>query len=144
MLITEEEAKKYPWLKPAPSYDIWYGPTEIPEPWKPIVLQLCEELSKYFDEHPEVDRNLYHLDQGKEKFASACWYDSYGPVNEINRIGEWPENSREEIHAIVNKYKKIMDQTCLHCGSNKATVKSKRGWWYLLCDDCWNNIYKNQ
>lgn len=131
MTVTEEEAKKYPWLVPTEG---WYGPEEIPDMWKPVVLQLCEALSKYFDEHPKVDRMKYHLDQGKEKFGTARWYDRYDD--------EWPDNSYQEIHKIVTEYTNIMDHTCTYCGAPNAKIRGINYWMYLLCDKCYDERSK--
>jgi hypothetical protein len=88
------------------------------EGWYNLITNLCENLQKYLDEHPEVPQVV--ATQVKEKFGTLCFYTEGG--DGVTR--------QMEIDAV-----NLSGDTCENCGSTEE-VTSTRGWITNLCKTC--------
>lgn len=126
MHITEEEYTRYPWLRPRLG---WYGGTEIPQGWHDIIMIMCEEIKQFFELN-NIDENIYHVDQGKEKWGYLEWYDSFDK--------QVPPMTSACIDIIVDRYKHILRWTCTNCGT-PARMR-RNNWIEPLCNKCQLNL----
>ena len=125
MEITKEEISEYPWLQPRSG---WYGPSEIPDGWKTLALELCADIKKYLTAN-EIPYSNYHLDQGKEKWGELHWYDDITGYE-----GKEYVKIRTDLYNIIDPYIEKSKTTCVCCGEPaKMRMKS---WIEPLCDKC--------
>lgn len=120
-LLTEDEErklllKKYPFL--------WINGSDdshldcLPKGWRlSFGSELCKEIKKALLESDCLSN--YTILQVKEKYGALRWYDAGSPV---------------EVSKIVEKYTRISEQTCIHCG--KLATRITTGWISPFCDDC--------
>lgn len=130
--------KRYPFLRPScgwsVSMDYWpkgykyrYEETwldSIPEGWRNLALQLCEELKQIIKEDGLKN---YAVHQTKEKWGVLNWYDEGG-------------NART--FALKEKYEELSREVCLHCGKTPTTYATTK-WVTYICDDCAKQLFDN-
>ena len=123
--------ERYPFLLPRnvwtdkvpEDYDYSYirGIHEIPEGWKKLFFQMCEDIRQ-----PLIDANYldqFRFTQIKEKYNTLRLYH-YGAPTEVNEI--------------LHRYTIMASYVCTCCG-RPADVETNN---YVVsyCNDCWNKI----
>jgi hypothetical protein len=116
--------KQYPFLIPRNrwtdniSKEFDYSYTELdsmPYGWfKAFGMDMLAELKKALG----VNIGAYRIIQIKEKYGTLRWYDAYGT---------------EETQAVIDKYSKLSEVTCIECG--KPATKISDGWVSPYCDE---------
>lgn len=131
----KELCNKYPWLCPYNIFDdnlpknfdyeyTWLD--AMPGGWRAAFgEQMCEEIQKVLEKVNYVDK--YRILQIKEKWGYLHWYSDIVP-QEID----------EEYERIIEKYEKLSQSTCIHCGA--PATKISTGWISPWCDKCYNNL----
>lgn len=114
-----------------------YSSTEIdflPKGWrKAWGLKICKELNQCFKKSNEKDfAKQYRISQIKEKYGSLRWYDN-----------GFPQDIEKECNAIISKYEKLSENTCIMCGKN-AKIINNGGWYEPLCPKCQHKIEKKK
>lgn len=130
-MTNEELCNKFPWLCPynvitrdlPRTYNYEYTwLNDMPEGWrKAFGLEMCEEIQKVLEKANFVDE--YQVLQIKEKWGYLHWYE-----------GGIPEKIKDEYRAIINKYEKLSERTCIKCGA--PATKISCGWISPWCDKC--------
>ena len=139
---TEEENKKlcakYPFLA-------WYGDPlymgyseegepdysftwedELPEGWrKAFCPQMWDELKAILEKADYVDK--FRFVQIKEKYGTLRLYYNGAPEEIYNEIEAWED-----------KYDRLSEKTCIHCG--KLAKYMSIGWISPWCEDCAKEI----
>lgn len=141
----KELKKRYPFLIPRNSwtgeicqresgdseewYENWTELDDMPDGWRTAFgEQMCEEIREaLLKAGGEQALDHYRIVQIKEKWGCLCWYDA---------------NTNDNIQRIISKYEKISAKTCIRCG--KQATKISRGWISPFCDDCANELSKNE
>ena len=134
----KEENKKlverYPFLLPRniwtdevpDSYDYSYiKGVEIPDGWKKLFLQLCEDIRQ-----PLIDADClekFRLSQIKEKYNALCCYHFGAPP---------------EVQDIIDKYSVMSGYVCTKCG--KPAMYETQGYIESFCEDCWKDIARHE
>lgn len=124
--------ERYPFLLPRnvwtdkvdEDYDYSYiRGVEIPEGWKLIFLQMCEDIRQ-----PLIDADYlekFRFSQIKEKYNTMRLYHFGAP---------------EAVDEILGKYETMASYVCTRCGQ-PATIESQ-GYIASYCNDCWGKVGK--
>ena len=102
-----------------PEFD--YEHTELddmPEGWRiAFGTEICDEIKEVLEAEGAMDK--YRITQIKEKYGQLRWYSNY---------------SSPAYHAIIEKYTKLSEKTCIECGKPATRITT---WWISpYCDDC--------
>jgi hypothetical protein len=92
---------------------------EVPEFWRPPVLEALEKISEIV-KREELDD--FRIVQIKEKFASLRIYTNY---------------STDEIDAAIDEAESTCAHTCMKCGSPDGKFRQS-GWLTIECDECYD------
>ncbi len=98
---------------------------EIPSGWFGIFEKLCEEISKYIKDGPEIV--IYQV---KQKHAALVVY--YGKKK---FLGHWQDTY---LDALIESADKVCCRTCETCG-NPGESQEVDSWDTIICQDCYNN-----
>jgi hypothetical protein len=97
--------------------------------WYPLIDELCGKIEYLLDtKYPEYKSEFTVL-QVKQKFGSLRFYVSGAP---------------DEIFDLVDEYERKSESICEHCGNTPARIRTHRGWYNLLCDDCESRALENE
>lgn len=110
--------EKYPYLAVKEKYYEYTWLDNIPEGWREIALQMCEDLNEVLEEN----KTDFIIGQMKEKWGSLQVYCS-----------SMPEEIYEDIQEILSEYEDLSYHTCHICG--KATNRRTTGWIYPVCKE---------
>ena len=114
----------YPWMK-AEEFDVPMF-EYIPVGWrKGFGMQLIEELQAAYEELTEEEKEEFFFVQIKEKYGSLRMY---------------PSIFNNTISNIVNKYEKLSEQTCIHCGK-PGNEYWHNGWVAPFCQDHYEQFF---
>lgn len=129
-----ELTARYPWLIPGhgdslyaydSDYDFHYTMLDdLPDGWRIAFGEdICKEIDDVLRKYDYVDS--YSIVQIKEKYGALRWYNCGLPAGLF-----------EEINAIIDKYEKISERTCIVCGKPAKFITT--GWICPWCEDCIN------
>ena len=125
---------KYPWLLPRNRWtgevieDYDYSYTELddmPDGWRAAFgEQMCEEIQQELNMMEPYQAADFRIVQIKEKYGMLCYYTNW---------------TTKEIDAIINKYEKLSEHTCISCGA--PATKISIGWISPWCDKCAEKLH---
>ena len=99
---------------------------ELPTGWKNAFCpKMWDELKEILEKHNYLDK--FRFVQIKEKYGTLRLY--YNGV---------PEEIYDEIEAWEDKYDRLSEKTCIHCG--KPAKYMSIGWISPWCEDCAKEI----
>lgn len=134
-MYNKKLCKRYPFLVPRNVWTdevVWdydYTWTELnclEQGWrKSFGLQLMEDLRKELIKSNRLDK--FRFDQIKEKYGSLRLYSHGGT---------------QEVFDILQNYEYISQFICGKCGNIHAKIVNWSGWYYPLCEKCWDNYYR--
>ena len=118
----EESPEKF---KPQWPYEL-FG-IECGEGWKKLYQPIIDYIEEYNKDKEEEDKIEIH--QIKEKFGGLRVYVS---------------KYTKELEDMIRKAEEESFTTCEDCGKKIDTYKTHNHWMYALCDECFDNMLKNQ
>ena len=124
--------ERYPFLLPRnvwtdkvpEDYDYSYiRGVEIPEGWKKLFFQMCEDIRQPLIEAGYLEK--FRFSQIKEKYNTMRLYHCGAP---------------ETVEEILHKYENMASYICTRCGQ-PAAIESQ-GYIASYCDKCWERVGK--
>lgn len=89
--------------------------------WDPLFTKLCEDIDAVTNDDPHGLHYGFHWTQVKEKFGTARLYWAIaGP--------------RERCNALINVAQNQIDEICIICGTEPATIDYRGGYLLNLCE----------
>jgi ribosomal protein L37AE/L43A len=121
--LTKKLFKKYPELfvgkdKPIKQSLIPLG-LDCDDGWYDLIDKLCSDIYAYCEKTGE---EIPEATQVKEKYAGLRFYT---------------HGTRKEIHDLIRKAEEESESICEECGKPSKIRKTKSGWYYNRCDECW-------
>jgi len=94
--------------------------------WEHLYKPVIDYIEKYNEEHQD---NPIEIMQIKEKFAGLRIYTNFGT---------------KELHEMIEDAEMQSYNTCECCGKYIEGAKVDGGWYYALCDDCFNEMVETR
>ena len=95
-------------------------PIEVGDGWKHLYQPVLDYIEKYNKEHTDNPIEVWQI---KEKYAGLRIYVSRGTKELFDMIGDAESKSYN---------------TCEECGKYIEGAKVRNGWYYALCDECFD------
>ena len=95
---------------------------EVPDGWKDLVLQMCDELNTLLDKYNVSDISEFYFSQIKEKFGRL----------QIYYVGV-PEIIHNEFLDLIDKYSMQSTRICVKCG--KPAKYYTQGYVRYYCEE---------
>ena len=97
----------------------------MPDGWRTAFgEQMCEEIQRELNMMEPYQAADFRIVQIKEKYGMLCYYTNW---------------TTKEIDAIIDKYKKLSERTCISCGA--PATKISIGWISPWCDKCAEKLH---
>jgi hypothetical protein len=90
--------------------------------WDNLIDNMLSELEKINNALSE-ENEKFEVTEIKEKWGTLRVY-----------LSQYPQGTKE----IIERYEKLSETTCEHCGSDRnAKLRIHKGWYLTRCDKCW-------